>query len=102
MFDYSNGTLVVMGEVCLPGVFRLLTYLNVKFVAIEFSISWLPKIVTKLRPYNELDYLGFKSTDMDNSWEFTTYDTRTFSMWGGALRALRVSIPAENDLNPYI
>ena len=67
MFDYSNGTLVVMGEVCLPGVFRLLTYLNVKFVAIEFSIGWLPRMVTKLRLYNELNHFRWDSTDLDES-----------------------------------
>ena len=71
------------------------------YIGLHLVIVKLPKIVTKLRPYNELDYLGFKSTDMDNSWEFTTYDTRTFSMWGGALRTLGASIPTENDLNPY-
>jgi hypothetical protein len=41
--------------------------LNVKFVAIEFSIGWLPRMVTKLRLYNELDHFRWDSTDLDES-----------------------------------
>lgn len=52
----------------------------------------LPKIVTKLRPYNELDHLGPKPTDLESFEEFTTYDAERKSLTNKGLGITNQSI----------
>lgn len=59
-------------------------------------------MVTKLRLCNELDQSGLKSTEIDKSLKFTTYDALGISVCGGYLATLGWSIPVQTCLNPYI
>lgn len=59
-------------------------------------------MVTKLRLCNELDQSGLKSTEIDKSLKFTTYDALGISVCGGYLATPGWSIPVHTCLNPYI